>query len=77
MGYDHMLENGMIATDMYGRVDAQQYAPKVIGYCEGCGSGIEEGDPYLDLNGEFIHDDAFCCQEYVSQGANRKVAGFE
>ncbi|MEN0648882.1 hypothetical protein NSQ82_07615 [Caldifermentibacillus hisashii] len=49
--------------------------PKVVGYCEGCGEKIYEGDDVYDYDGGMIHQDSSCCMDYVANMSRCIVAG--
>lgn len=63
---DYPVENPMVRPGIFEEIR------EVIGYCEGCGAGIEEDEQFYDDNGVLLHKDPFCCQKYVSQLAVEK-----
>ena len=56
-----MIENPIVSD----RHPIRQEEPRIIGYCEGCGGEIYEGDDILEFtDGLMIHQDEWCAYEY-------------
>lgn len=47
----------------------------VMSNCESCGKEIYFGEEYRDIDGDYIHDETECIQQYVLSHSTKKVAG--
>lgn len=47
---------------------------KVVGYCDGCGEEIFEGEDIYVLDDVVLHQDSLCCQDYISNAGRLEVA---
>lgn len=47
---------------------------RVFGVCEGCYEDIMEGEEYIELDGDLLHDDVDCIMEYVRAHTTPKLA---
>ncbi|TCP32154.1 hypothetical protein EV207_101132 [Scopulibacillus darangshiensis] len=66
-----MLTKGMTLTD------PQEYEPREISTCDGCGFCIVEGDEMVDMGSVHLHDSFNCFKDYIYHDGIRKIAGQE
>ncbi|NNV08076.1 hypothetical protein ETC03_17500 [Geobacillus sp. MMMUD3] len=66
-----MIENPIISDRHPIRIQE----PRVIGYCEGCGGEIYEGDDILEFtDGLMIHQDEWCAYDYCGKFGQHQKA---
>ncbi|MEK4611517.1 hypothetical protein [Bacillus sp. FSL K6-0067] len=47
----------------------------VMSNCKSCCKEIYFGEEYRDIDGDYIHDETDCIQQYVLAHSTRKIAG--
>ncbi|PFW97676.1 hypothetical protein [Bacillus pseudomycoides] len=65
-----MVENFMLIGNHHDSVVSD-----VMGHCQSCGKEIYFGEEYRDIDGDYIHDETECIQQYVESNSIRKIAG--
>lgn len=65
-----IVENSMVVGNPHDSI-----VNNVMDYCESCGKEIYFGEEYRDIDGDYIHDETECIQQYVELHSTRKIAG--
>ena len=57
-----MLENPMVIDSKWRHLEKE---PEIVGYCDGCGDEIYEGQDVFDHGDGLVHQDSECCLQFV------------